>query len=685
MNTNLIMYDIDLFLEKYTRFMTKDIYISKHMYDNFLKSYDYLYEKLKKDAILYRENPKFKKIFEIKEKSTQILKLHNQKYLKKNLEKFTNFFNNIKNIKELDNNQKYIILSNEQKMLLINNKNIDSLIIGKIKYLIEVLKIKSDKIFVLTPNSTNLEELLKENNLNTVNIVDSKTYIENILKDKTIIENNTKYDILLDYIMTELFKNKEKFQMLYEAFINNIYLNEDYLEYETFNDYHSYMYKRKFLSSKLSLNRFIDKEIEKRKKYLRTLKNELVQTKEEIEIANYLALNQIPYKYIYLDQVFVIKNEKKGFKLKVINKEEDILLKKNYTENTIYLNKNLILNNNYQEIIDEELNEKLITKNKIKIEDVYDILKNSMMDNYFSEFINKYLIKYLDYYDLNQSFNETKLNQEQTNILIYIYKYYKEYLIKNNLITNKELSKLIEDNINNNNYKYVILNTNINLDLKSPYLKIIEDYKEIDLIKENIKLLYDYKKYLHENKILVPVNIYIDELEINNLTKLFLNKNLNVINSSFINNKKKISLYLYEDNNRLLTTKNIAKTCYEVVRKNNDILIGVNSVNNINTLVYKDSFTKYASKKLIINNSKIIDCEEILKIRKNYERIILPFLILDTYHEDLTINNNNYNIKLMIYTSLSKCREELIILVPKTKKKEVLKILKKVKNISIFE
>ena len=83
-NSDLVMYDIKNFLDKYTRFMTKNIYITRDMYNNFMKSYDYLYRKLESDAVLYRENIKYIKMMEIKDNSNSLLKLHNQKYLKKN-------------------------------------------------------------------------------------------------------------------------------------------------------------------------------------------------------------------------------------------------------------------------------------------------------------------------------------------------------------------------------------------------------------------------------------------------------------------------------------------------------------------------------------------------------------------------------------------------------------------------
>ena len=49
MDSNLLVNDMDLFLNKYTRFMTKDIYISNKMYSSFLGQYSYLFDILDKD------------------------------------------------------------------------------------------------------------------------------------------------------------------------------------------------------------------------------------------------------------------------------------------------------------------------------------------------------------------------------------------------------------------------------------------------------------------------------------------------------------------------------------------------------------------------------------------------------------------------------------------------------------
>ena len=73
------------FLDKYTRFMTKDIYISSNMYQRFLDQYQYLYELLGKNQFLYSDNSIYKKMMDIKKNRYQLIKLHNQKYLKKYL------------------------------------------------------------------------------------------------------------------------------------------------------------------------------------------------------------------------------------------------------------------------------------------------------------------------------------------------------------------------------------------------------------------------------------------------------------------------------------------------------------------------------------------------------------------------------------------------------------------------
>ena len=82
MQSSLVFSDINKFVDKYTRFMTKDVYISYDMNKSFLDDYDYLKEELEKNQYLYQERSEYKKFFRIYRHSDEMLKLHNEKYLK---------------------------------------------------------------------------------------------------------------------------------------------------------------------------------------------------------------------------------------------------------------------------------------------------------------------------------------------------------------------------------------------------------------------------------------------------------------------------------------------------------------------------------------------------------------------------------------------------------------------------
>lgn len=659
MNTSLIMYDIDVFLEKYTRFMTKDVYISKEMYDSFLDGYSYLYKRLKKDELLYRENSKYKKMFNILNNKDKLLKLHNKKYLKKNI-------NKLEVSSEVDNNMKSIILSDEDKMIVISVKNISTLISGNVKYLTEIKNIKRDKTLVLVDDIE-----LSSLDLDGVIVSSIDEIINKVISDKRIISSDDKYRILFDYIVNDLFLDKDRFNEFYKNFSNYIYINKDYKKYDDFKSYNDYLYKRMFLSSKLSINRFISKEIDNRKRYLRTIKNEIVNSLLEVEVANYLCLSGVSYKYLVSDDILVV-GDKNSFKLRVVDGEENT-----FRKSFINLGSSSILDGSYKKILDDDLKLRRINISNLSDEDIYEVLKNSMIDNYFREFINKYLIKYIDYYDINKSFSETKLSSDEQEIIKSIYSYYKEYLGKNNLVTDGDIALLVSEYISDNKYKYVINKSNINLVGKFRVLQILDDYNGIDLIEQNIKLLYDYKKYLNDNKLLVGMNCFIDSKELSLLTRLFLDSKMKDMGKYFPVMDKNIVIKTYDDSSRMLVNKMVAGEAYEVVRKNKNILIGLNNKSDIDELVYKNYLVKIGNNKLSIDGEREVVCEDILNIKNGYEKIVLPNLV-EYYYEDKVDIYREYRLKLMIYITLSKCKKELILLVPSSYEKEVKKVIKKI-------
>ena len=65
MEIELLNQDIQNYLKKYTRFMSKKMYITKKMYDNFVNSYEYIYDSANRSIINYNNDKYYNKLLEI--------------------------------------------------------------------------------------------------------------------------------------------------------------------------------------------------------------------------------------------------------------------------------------------------------------------------------------------------------------------------------------------------------------------------------------------------------------------------------------------------------------------------------------------------------------------------------------------------------------------------------------------
>ena len=699
MDMNLIPYDMEQFFNKYTRFMTKNIYINQPLYHRFCSQYTYLYQELEQNTFLYRNNPLYKKIMDIKDNQTQLIKLHNQKYLKEQLKKYQVFFDTLYPKEKLDLNKRYIILSDEPYLLVINNKNTIPLITAKIKYLSESQLISPEKIFILTDQEEKLHLLKEEVNhyslfptMKTIHELAS----ELLLPPTKLLDQKHKYQILKDYLINNLFPQKEQFQKLYQAFEPAIYLNKDYKEYDTFKDYHNYMSKRKFLSTGLSLKKYNEQEINKRKKYLRTINNETTNTKEEVDIANFLYLNSLSYEYHQKTSSFIVENEQNKLIFQYINSSpnsKSSISKEKQESNFANLNKfssrviKLYAKYPDQTTFLEKLVYELIKERyplEKRTEDaIYERLKDTTIDSYFHELITKYFLPALDQYQQTGSLQHSHLTTEQTQELIKVFHYYQEYLEKHHLIEEESLKTIAEHYLQENKYQYLFLigdifSKTLTSQVKIPTMHIKENYEEVELLKENIKLLYDYKKYLHEKKSLPTMNTYKGEEELSFLTKEFLKDNLNQINQKLEETTSSIYVYSYEDNNRLKISQNITNLSSKIIKQipqKKDLLIAVDNAKEINNLLLDNNFTKVDKNTIVTNTQEPIHYEEILSLEKPYSHILLPYLIPDKYHEDPFIKNRYYQIKLKLYLAITNCKNSIYLLCPSSKLPDLMNLL----------
>jgi len=72
-----------------------------------------------------------------------------------------------------------------------------------------------------------------------------------------------------------------------------------------------------------------------------------------------------------------------------------------------------------------------------------------------------------------------------------------------------------------------------------------------------------------------------------------------------------------------------------------------------------------------------IDVLEIFKIDKLYDNIILPYLVKDSYHDELFLNDYWYNFKVLLYVALNKCKKKLVVLCPNSKREEIDNVISK--------
>ena len=253
MNKDILLEEVNNYLEKYKKFMTKDIYITSNMYDTFTNKYKYLYDCLDKNTCEY------KNILKIINDKNKLLRKHNRKYVDNKLIKYKSYFDNMfndinKNI-ILDKSQREAIICDEDNLLVLSGAGSGktTTISAKVKYLIDIKNVKPDKICVITFTKKAKEELdYKINKLFNANVdiytfhslglKIIKYYYKN--KDIDIIDEKGQYKIICDYIKNNLFKNKEKFNLFFEAFKNKTSFSEEYKLFDNYYDYHNYMYKK---------------------------------------------------------------------------------------------------------------------------------------------------------------------------------------------------------------------------------------------------------------------------------------------------------------------------------------------------------------------------------------------------------------------------------------------------------
>ena len=644
MDINLVNNDIKKFIDKYTRFMTKKMYMTSIIYDRFVSNYRYLYDEVDLNIYLYRDSDLYRKMMSITFDKDKLIKLHNKKYL----EDMVANYNGDKDIER-------IMLCDEDKLLVINSNKYIDIILGMFN------KYNSDLLVIVDSNDkyNEIRDSLYDIDINIYDIdsLGKKLYNSRYI----VIGEYDKYRIISNYIKNILYKDKGRFKEFCRGFWELLYFNKDYLDYDTFRDYHNYMFKRMFLKENTSMDSFNKKMISKRRGYLRSINDELLLSKEEVDIANFLYLNSIEYRYDDKNRCFNIYNGDDSFVIRYINGDsdsailDDIVLYSHYLDNSSAL-----------EHLVYELIKRRYPMERRGEKDIYNRLRDTCEDGYFSRCVSNVIIPLIDSYD-----EDSDMDNDKKDIIRDMVNYYRGYLEENMMIDRDSMIKMVRKSFDDS-YKYVILLEGCDRLLsKYGFDCIIDkcciinyDYDNKSFISNSVKNIYDYKKYLNNEKKIPIKNVYTGYKEVEDITKRFIDINNESIDGSF--DKSKIKYCYYDDSRRLMVGKNKSMLINEIVSNiEGEVLVLGNKYRDRSVIFDNNYFDIYSKDGVRSRNNKrvVIDYSIVgNNINKIYDYIILVSVIRDKYstydeYEDM-------DLKIILYNCMIKCRRDIFIMCP---------------------
>ena len=762
--------------------MTKDIYITSNMYDTFTNKYKYLYDCLDKNTNEY------KNIWKIINDKNKLLKKHNRKYVDNKLIKYKSYFDNMfsdinKNI-ILDKSQREAIICDEDNLLVLSGAGSGktTTISAKVKYLIDVKNIKPDKICVITFTKKAKEELdYKINKIfnsnvdiytfHSLGLKIIKYYYKN--KDIDIIDEKGQYKIICDYIKNNLFKDKDKFSLFFEAFKNKTSFSEEYKLFDNYYDYHNYMYKRKYINSNTTMDNYIKEQAKRRRNYLKTLNGEYCKSKEEVDIANFLYLNNIDYQYeksykkldnlkIYKPDFYIEQNNNynyiEHFGIDKVNKTNNHYTKEeltNYLKNMklkekyhcdekiedlfIITYSKVLGKRNYLSVLKDSLIKKGYVLSKKDNNLVYERLKDTSEDRYINNFVNRIVIPFISYFkrsnykldDFKNIKTDNDLLNKQISVISDIYLNYESKLRAKNLIDFEDMINIsykvmpyIKEKNLGVDYKYIIIDEYQDVSMqrfnltkrieelfKSKIIAFGDDYQTIfGFSGSRIDLMTEFRNYLSDAKQIPIPNVYRNSQELIDVATKFINKNSKQIKKKLISNKRLINpieLYIYNDSNYINTNinksiilSNILDKIYLSNNKSNVLLLerynnDIDTILNNNLFIRKNHeniiYKKHEDMKidyLTIHKSKGLEYDNCILINAIDDKYGFPSKIEDEEIIKLLKPKIEENIfypeeRRLFYVAMTRTKNKLYILVPKSKTSSFIREIESDKNVLI--
>ena len=247
-------------------------------------------------------------ILEQYEKFGELVDQHNENYIQQAMIQEKDYLDHILADVDpainLDEDQRRVILTDEDYCLVIAGAGAGktTTVAAKGKYLGEKKQIDPSQILVVSFTNKAVEELCDKVNrdLNIACPIATFHSTGNAILRKqnpeqlNIVDASRLYYVLQDYFRTAVLKN--------ESLVNNLilffasYFDAPY-EGNDLNTFFNKIAKSNFSTIRSDLDEFKCQVLDSRTKKTVTIQNEVLRSQQEVEIANFLYLNQIDYEY----------------------------------------------------------------------------------------------------------------------------------------------------------------------------------------------------------------------------------------------------------------------------------------------------------------------------------------------------------------------------------------------------
>lgn len=239
-----------------------------------------------------------------------LIKEQNDAFISKELITKKDYFDQI--LKSSDSN---ILLDDEQRIAILTEEDYNlvvagagagktTTIAGKVKYLFDILKIDPNEILVISFTNKAVREL-RERICDKLNIhCDISTFHSvgrtilhqgnAILFDKVCVDS---FWPINDYLVGIMKTDLELLKKLIILFGYYLDISEDMMAHLSKEDFFDIKERKEYSTLKGNFSETVQTAIDSRSKKLITLNSENVRSMQEVQIANFLYLNNIEYEY----------------------------------------------------------------------------------------------------------------------------------------------------------------------------------------------------------------------------------------------------------------------------------------------------------------------------------------------------------------------------------------------------